>query len=69
MDRHEDIGKGKIGLQAFQLLMNDPRLFDVAKILETPYQDDSLSDYERNIQLLNKMLTEKTKKLLHISDK
>ena len=34
VDRHEDIGKGKIGLQAFQLLMNDPRLFDVAKIFK-----------------------------------
>jgi len=34
-DRHDSIGKGKLGLQAFRLLMNDPRLDDLPLILET----------------------------------
>ncbi len=35
-DRHEAIGKGTIGLEAFRCLMTDPRFLDVPKILETP---------------------------------
>ena len=34
LDRHQHIGKGTIPLEAFALLMNDPRFFDVPKILE-----------------------------------
>ncbi|MBN2345674.1 MAG: deoxyribonuclease IV, partial [Candidatus Aminicenantes bacterium] len=34
-DRHESIGKGKLGLEAFRLLMNDPRFDDLPLILET----------------------------------
>lgn len=36
VDRHANIGKGKIGLETFELLMNDNKLSNVAKILETP---------------------------------
>lgn len=36
VDRHEDIGKGCLGLEPFRLIMNDERFFDRAKILETP---------------------------------
>lgn len=36
VDRHEHIGKGKIGDAGFIRLLNDPRLADVPKILETP---------------------------------
>jgi len=35
VDRHESIGKGKIGLEAFRLLMNDKRFDDIAMVLET----------------------------------
>lgn len=35
-DRHEHIGKGKIGPNAFKLIMNDQRFLDVAKSIETP---------------------------------
>lgn len=35
-DRHECIGKGKIGLEAFRAIMNDDRLNDLPLILETP---------------------------------
>ena len=34
-DRHDSIGKGKLGLEAFRLLMNDPRFDDLPLVLET----------------------------------
>ncbi|EQC34231.1 AP endonuclease 1 [Saprolegnia diclina VS20] len=49
-DRHEAIGKGHIGLGAFELLMNDPRFNDVPMILETPVVDDEA--YAAEIALL-----------------
>jgi len=36
VDRHECIGKGKMGIKPFQLLMNDKRFDDIPLILETP---------------------------------
>ncbi|MCD6273719.1 MAG: deoxyribonuclease IV, partial [Deltaproteobacteria bacterium] len=36
VDRHEQIGKGFIGLKAFELIMNDNRLRNIPKIIETP---------------------------------
>jgi deoxyribonuclease-4 len=35
VDRHDSIGKGQIGIEAFRLLMNDPRMDDIPLILET----------------------------------
>ncbi len=35
VDRHDSIGKGKIGLDAFRFIMNDPRMDDIPLILET----------------------------------
>ncbi len=35
-DRHEHIGKGEIGEEAFRFIMRDKRLVGVPKILETP---------------------------------
>lgn len=34
-DRHHSLGKGEIGLEAFKLIMNDPRMDDIPLILET----------------------------------
>jgi len=36
VDRHEAIGKGKIGPDAFRLIMNHPKLAEIPLILETP---------------------------------
>ncbi|MDY6987336.1 MAG: deoxyribonuclease IV [Thermodesulfobacteriota bacterium] len=36
VDRHEHIGQGAIGIEAFGFIMNDSRLRSMAKILETP---------------------------------
>ena len=34
-DRHDGIGKGFLGIDAFRNVMNDPRLDDIPMILET----------------------------------
>lgn len=39
-DRHEHIGKGKLGLEAFRLILADGRLRDVPMVLETEKGDD-----------------------------
>ncbi|HZR24801.1 MAG TPA: deoxyribonuclease IV [Vicinamibacterales bacterium] len=36
VDRHEHIGKGFVGLNAFRRLVNDPRFRDLPMMLETP---------------------------------
>lgn len=35
VDRHDSIGKGKIGVDAFGYIMNDPRMDDIPLVLET----------------------------------
>jgi deoxyribonuclease IV len=52
VDRHEDIGKGAIGLDGFALIMNDSRLANIPKILETPQGDDLEHDKENITALL-----------------
>ena len=37
-DRHENIGRGLIGIDCFKRVMNDPRLADIPLIMETPMQ-------------------------------
>jgi len=36
VDRHEHIGKGFVGLDAFRRIVNDPRFRDLPMMLETP---------------------------------
>lgn len=66
VDRHEDIGKGKLGQEPFKLLFNDPRFFDIPKILETPRAE--LSDYARNMEVLRSLISPGTKKKLGMDD-
>ncbi|HXG62722.1 MAG TPA: deoxyribonuclease IV [Planctomycetota bacterium] len=40
VDRHEHIGRGRIGLEPFRRLMRDPRFRDVPKVIETPKEGD-----------------------------
>ena len=35
LDRHNSIGKGELGTEAFSFLMNDPRFDDIPMVLET----------------------------------
>ena len=53
-DRHEKIGKGKIGIDAFRRIVNHPALKDLPFYLETPCD---LQGYKEEIALL-KGLTE-----------
>ena len=43
-DRHEHIGKGELGVEAFRLLLSDPRFRDHTMILETPKGEDGEED-------------------------
>lgn len=57
IDRHEHIGKGEIGSAAFKEIMNDERLENVPKILETP-KGKGETDYDKiNLEVLRNMLT------------
>jgi deoxyribonuclease-4 len=51
VDRHEELGKGELGGEAFRLLMNDPRFAKIPKALETPKGDDGAPDWD-NMQFL-----------------
>jgi deoxyribonuclease-4 len=50
LDRHEQIGKGTMGLEPFRRLLNDPRFAHAAFIAETPV--DAPGDEERNVKAL-----------------
>lgn len=52
LDRHELIGKGKIGKEPFNRIMNDKRLRNIPLILETPDMDA----WEREIKMLYSMM-------------
>jgi deoxyribonuclease IV len=55
-DRHEHIGKGKVGLEAFRLILADPRLEDVPMVLETEKGDD-LEEDRVNLGVLRSVLS------------
>jgi deoxyribonuclease IV len=44
VDRHEHIGKGKIGLHAFRYIMREPRFRSIPKVIETPKGRDMAED-------------------------
>jgi len=44
VDRHEHIGKGFLGVDAFRWLMNDTRFDGIPMVLETPKGDDGAED-------------------------
>ena len=52
-DRHEKIGKGKIGLEAFRRIVNEPRLRSLPFYLETPCD---LQGYKEEIELLKSLV-------------
>jgi deoxyribonuclease IV len=54
VDRHEHIGKGKIGLESFGRIVNHPQLAGRAFILETPI--DKPGDDRRNVAALWKLM-------------
>lgn len=57
VDRHEHIGKGRIGLAGFRNLLNDPRFRNHPMVLETPKGKDLSEDVE-NLRVLRGLLAE-----------
>jgi len=58
VDRHEHIGKGEIGLEAFRYLLNDDRLAEIPMVLETPKNDDGSWD-QMNMETLRSLMRQK----------
>ena len=54
LDRHEQIGKGTMGLEPFRRLLNDKRFAHAAFIAETPV--DEPGDEERNVRVLKSLV-------------
>ena len=54
LDRHEHIGQGTIGVEAFRRLLNDERWAHCAFIAETPV--DEPGDEERNVRVLKSLV-------------
>jgi deoxyribonuclease-4 len=52
-DRHEHIGKGKIGLEGIERIINHPKLKDIPFILETPKKNDE--DDRMNLNTVRKL--------------
>jgi deoxyribonuclease-4 len=56
VDRHEHIGRGKIGLPAFRFIMGDRRFRKIPKVLETPKGKDLREDVI-NLKRLRRLVT------------
>jgi deoxyribonuclease IV len=54
VDRHEHIGKGQIGLEAFRFIMRDWRFREIPKVLETPKCKDLAEDV-MNLKTLRRL--------------
>jgi len=54
VDRHAEIGKGTLGLDAFGFLVNDRRFARIPKILETPKPEKEKSDI-RGLKMLRRL--------------
>lgn len=51
VDRHDHIGRGKMGTAPFSFLMNDPRFFGLPMVLETPKGKELKEDIQ-NLAIL-----------------
>jgi deoxyribonuclease-4 len=55
VDRHEHIGDGAIGVEAFAFLLNDGRFRGIPKVIETPKTVEHESD-RKNLTLLRSLI-------------
>ena len=55
VDRHQHIGEGAIGLDAFRMLLNDARFAKVPKLIETPKTIETKSD-QKNLRKLRALI-------------
>ena len=56
VDRHEHIGDGQIGIEAFRFLLNDARFHGIPKLIETPKPVEHESD-RKNLTLLRSLIS------------
>jgi len=56
VDRHEHIGKGRIGLEPFRFIMQQARFRNIPKVLETPKGKEMKEDVE-NMAVLRSLGT------------
>lgn len=54
VDRHDNIGKGMIGVEPFAFFLNDPRLKEVPMVVETPTEDDG---HRKDIEILRSLIS------------
>ena len=52
LDRHENIGRGEIGIEGFRRVVNDRRWSEVPGYLETPLDEGSYGRYETDLATL-----------------
>lgn len=67
VDRHEHIGKGFLGLEAFRLLMNDARFQDVPLLLETPKDEKTLREDVDNLDRLIGLVARSPRRPLRVT--
>lgn len=53
VDRHENLGHGYIGLEAFRLLLNDDRFDNIPMVLETPGGDKW---FRKNLKVMRELV-------------
>ena len=58
VDRHQHIGDGEIGLDAFAFLLNDTRFRGIPKVLETPKKNGENVDDIRNLATLRTLISQ-----------
>jgi deoxyribonuclease-4 len=58
LDRHEHIGQGFLGLEAFRMLLNDERFQELPMVLETPKGPDLKEDKD-NLRVLRDLVVQK----------
>lgn len=56
LDRHEHIGRGKLGLEPFRMLLNDKRFRHLPMVLETP-KGRGLEDDRENLRVLRGLVS------------
>jgi deoxyribonuclease IV len=56
LDRHEHLGRGRIGLECFRLFMNDERFAGVPKIIETPKEEEGRQMDPVNLGVLRRLV-------------
>jgi len=61
LDRHENIGSGKIGIQGSRRILNSKHFTDIPLILETPFKEGN-ETYRKEIKILNDLIVKKEEK-------